>query len=118
MKEFLQVLKRFAMPYRKYLIMAIALNLLSAVLNIFSFASLMPMLNLLFGMDAQTYSFMPWDSAGSLKDIAINNLYYYATELIRSFGPSTALLFMGLFLAVSTMMKTACNIASSAVMIP
>ncbi|MDE7377750.1 MAG: ABC transporter ATP-binding protein/permease [Paraprevotella sp.] len=118
MKEFLQVLKRFAMPYRKYLIMAIALNLLSAVLNIFSFASLMPMLNLLFGMDAQTYSFMPWDSAGSLKDIAINNLYYYATELIRSFGPSTALLFMGLFLAVSTMMKTACYFASSAVMIP
>lgn len=118
MKEFLQVLKRFAMPYRKYLIMAIALNLLSAVLNIFSFASLMPMLNLLFGMDSQTYSFMPWDSAGSLKDIAINNLYYYATELIRNFGPSTALLFMGLFLALSTMMKTACYFASSAVMIP
>lgn len=112
------MLKRFAMPYRKYLIMAIALNLLSAVLNIFSFASLMPMLNLLFGMDSQTYSFMPWDSDGSLKDIAINNLYYYATEMINSFGPSTALLFMGLFLAVSTMMKTACYFASSAVMIP
>ncbi|MCM1108395.1 MAG: ABC transporter ATP-binding protein/permease [Clostridium sp.] len=118
MKEFLRVLKRFAMPYRKYMAMAIALNLLSAVLNIFSFASLMPMLNLLFGMDTQAYTFQPWDGAGSLKDITINNLYFYTTTLISNYGQATTLLLMGLFLALSTMLKTGCYFASSAVMIP
>lgn len=118
MKEFLQVMKRFALPYRKYMLMAVLFNLLSAILNIFSFASLMPMLNLLFGMDTTSYEFIPWETDAPIKDIAINNLYYFTTQLIGTYGNALTLLFLGLFLAVTTFFKTASYFASSAVMIP
>lgn len=118
MKEFLQVMKRFALPYRKYMLLAVLFNLLSAVLNIFSFASLMPILNLLFGTNAEAYEFIPWDEDGNIKNIAINNLYYYTTQFINDYGQALTLLFLGLFLAVMTFFKTASYFASSAVMIP
>lgn len=113
------MLRRFAAPYKHYVMLAIVFNLLSAVLNIFSFASLLPMLNMLFGMDTSVYEFIPWDSADvSMKDILIGNLYYYTTQLISSYGKSTTLLLIGLFLAFSTFAKTFCYFMSSAVMVP
>ena len=118
MKEFLKVLRRFAWPYKGYIIGAIIGNLLSAVMNVFSFMSIMPMLNMLFGMDTSAYEFMAWDGDGSLKDIAINNLYYYTTRLIGDYGHETTLLLIGLFLVVTTFIKTFCYFLSSAVMIP
>lgn len=118
MKEFIQVLKRFALPYKKYMILAILFNLLSAFLNIFSFTSLLPLLSMLFGMDTTQYTLMPWDADAGIKDIIINNIYYYTTELMKSFGPSTALLLIGLFLAGATFLKTLFYFASSAIMIP
>ena len=118
MKEFLKVLRRFALPYKGYIIGAIIANLLSALMNIFSFMSIMPMLNMLFGMDSSAYEFMAWDGPGSLKDIVINNLYYYTTLLISNFGRNTALLLIGLFLVVTTFIKTFCYFFSSAVMVP
>ena len=118
MKEFLKVLRRFAMPYKGYIIGAIIANLLSAVMNIFSFMSIMPMLNMLFGMDTSTYKFMAWDSPESLKDIVINNLYYYTSLLIGEYGQKTTLLLIGLFLVVTTFIKTLCYFLSSAVMVP
>ena len=68
---------------------AVVFNLLSAVLNVFSFMSIMPMLNMLFGMDTTAYHFMPWDSPEGIKEVAINNLYYYTTVLIGRFGHQT-----------------------------
>ena len=118
MKDFLKVLRRFALPYRRYMIAAVAFNLLSAVLNVFSFMSIMPMLNMLFGMDTAAYEFMPWDGDAGVKDIAINNLYYYTAQLIARFGHQTALLLIGIFLAVATFLKTSCYFLSSAVMVP
>lgn len=118
MKEFLQVMKRFALPYKKYLFLAIVFNLLSALLNIFSFTSLMPMLNLLFGMDENEYHFMAWNGAGDVKDILINNLYYYTTVLITEYGQATTVLLIGLFLSFTTLFKTSCYFASSAIMVP
>lgn len=118
MKEFLKVLRRFAMPYKGYIIGAIIANLLSAVMNIFSFMSIMPMLNMLFGMDTSAYEFMAWDSPESLKDIVINNLYYYTSLLIGEYGQKTTLLLIGLFLVVTTFIKTLCYFLSSAVMVP
>ena len=73
---FLSVLRRFAMPYKGYMAAAVGANLMSALLNVFSFMSIMPMLNMLFGMDTQAYHFQPWQWDG-IKDIAINNIYYY-----------------------------------------
>ena len=118
MKEFLKVLRRFALPYKGYIIGAIIANLLSAVMNVFSFMSIMPMLNMLFGMDTSAYDFMAWDGPGSLKDIAINNLYYYTSQLIGTYGHKTTLLFIGLFLVVTTFIKTFCYFLSSAIMVP
>lgn len=118
MKEFFQLMKRFLSPYKKYLVWAVLLNLLSAVFNIFSFTLLIPILQILFKMDNKVYEFMPWDAAGGLKEVAVNNFYYYVTEMISTNGPSLTLLFLGVFLAFMTMLKTSCYFASSAVMIP
>ena len=119
MKEFFQLMRRFVSPYKKFLGWAVFLILLSAVFNIFSFTLLIPILQILFKMDNKVYEFIPWDAAGEgLKDIAVNNFYYYVTRMIEINGPSLTLLFLGLFLAFMTLLKTSCYFASSAVMIP
>lgn len=119
MKEFIQLMRRFVSPYKRFIGWAILLNILSAVFNVFSFTLLIPILNILFKTEANevVYHYMEWGSAG-LKDVAVNNFYYYVTQLIENYGPATTLLFMGIFLAFMTMLKTGCYFASSAVMIP
>ena len=119
MKEFLQLMRRFVSPYKKYIGWAIVLNVLSAVFNVFSFTLLIPILNILFktGSGEKVYHYMECGS-DDLKDVAINNFYYYVTRLIEVHGPIMTLLFMGLFLALMTMLKTSCYFGSSAVMIP
>ena len=118
MKEFFQMMRRFVSPYKKYLGWAVLLNLLSAVFNIFSFTLLIPILQILFKIDQRTYSFIPWDSDMGIKEVAINNFYYSVSRMIESYGASETLLFLGLFLAFMTLLKTSCYFASSAVMIP
>ncbi|MBM6890113.1 ABC transporter ATP-binding protein [Bacteroides caecigallinarum] len=119
MKEFFNLLTRFVSPYKRFVLWAILLNILSAVFNVFSFSLLIPILNILFKTDGgnKVYTFMEWGSA-PLKDTAVNNFYYYVSKLIDVFGPSTTLLWLGLFLAGMTLLKTACYFGSSAVMIP
>ena len=117
MKAFWKVLKRFAAPYKKYLAGSVILNLFSAVFNIFSFALLIPILNILFKMDTTVYEFMPWSSTPTKEQI-MNNFYYYVSQLIEKFGGSTALLLLGLVFAGMTILKTGCYFASSAVMVP
>lgn len=119
MKEFLQLMRRFVSPYKRYIGWAIVLNVLSAIFNVFSFTLLIPILNILFktGENTQVYHFMEWGS-GSLKEVAVNNFYYYVTQMIETHGPQMTLLFMGLFLAFMTMLKTSCYFGSSAIMIP
>ena len=119
MNEFLQLMRRFVSPYKRYIGWAIVLNVLSAIFNVFSFTLLIPILNILFktGENTQVYHFMEWGS-GSLKEVAVNNFYYYVTQMIETHGPQMTLLFMGLFLAFMTMLKTSCYFGSSAIMIP
>ena len=117
MKAFWRVLKRFAAPYKKYLGGSLILNLLSAVFNIFSFALLIPILNILFKMDQTVYEFMPWDGMPT-KEQLMNNFYYGVSSMIDKWGGSTALLLLGLIFAGMTVLKTSCYFASSAVMIP
>lgn len=118
MKEFFQLMRRFVAPYKKYLGWAILLNILSAVLNVFSFTLIIPILQILFKMDNKVYEFIPWDSGASLKEIGVNNFYYYVAQMIQTNGASLTLLFLGLFLAFMTLLKTSCYFASSAVMVP
>ncbi len=119
MKEFFNLLRRFVSPYKRFVAWAIILNVLSAVFNVFSFSLLIPILNILFKTDGgnKVYTFMEWGSA-PIKDTVINNFYYYVSQLIEIYGSSNTLLWLGLFLAGMTLLKTACYFGSSAVMIP
>ena len=118
MKEFLQMMKRFVAPYKKYLVGAVILNMLSAVFNIFSFTLIIPILQILFKINDKVYEFIPWDAAVDIKEKATNNLYFYVTQLIDQYGGSVTLLVLGLFLGIMTALKTSCYFGSSAVMIP
>ncbi len=117
MKEFWKVLKRFAAPYKTYLAGSIFLNLFSAIFNIFSFALLIPILNILFKMDNNVYEFIPWNGMPD-KEQLMNNFYYYVSQLIERLGGSTTLLVLGIVFAVMALLKTSCYFASSAVMVP
>ena len=119
MKEFLKVLRRFIPPYKKYLILNILFNILSAVLNIFSFTVIIPILNILFKLDgAKVYYYMPWDSTENTKEFIMNNFNYYISEMINSLGGSTALLVLGLFLCGATLLKTLAYFLSSYMLVP
>ncbi len=119
MKEFLLVLRRFVPPYKKYLVLSIVFNVLSAVLNIFSFAAIIPILQILFKTDTghAATQLMPIDG-GDIKEVLANNLNYYVNTLIGDFGPTSTLLVIGLFLAVMTFLKTGTYFLSSATIIP
>ena len=119
MKEFLQILRRFIPPYKRYLVLTVVFNILSALLNIFSFAALIPILQILFrtkGTGTAT-TLMPW-SFDHIKDVLANNADYYVTQLIASVGATTTLLLIGLFLAFTTFLKTGAYFLSSATIIP
>lgn len=119
MKEFIQVLKRFVPPYKKYLVLSVVFNILSALLNIFSFATLVPILQILFKTgDAGTATeLMAWDWSNA-KDVVSNNADYYVTQMIADMGATTTLLIIGLFLAFATFLKTGAYFLSSATIIP
>ena len=121
MKEFLQILRRFVPPYKKYLGLSVLFNILSAVLNIFSFAALIPILQILFQVDGgiRANDYMTWNGDwDTLKEVATNNMYYYIQEFIVEYSASTALLVIGLFLAFMTFLKTGAYFLSSATIIP
>ena len=119
MREFLHVLRRFVPPYKKYLALSIVFNILSALLNIFSFATLIPLLQILFKVDAGIGAtrVMAW-SEGSFKEVLSNNADYYTQIYITSWGPTTVLLGIGLLLAFMTFLKTGAYFLSSASIIP
>ncbi len=119
MKEFLQVLRRFVPPYKKYLGLSILFNILSAILNIFSFAALIPILQILFQVDGgiRANELMEWDWS-NIKEVVSNNMYYYIQEFIVEYSATTALLVIGIFLAFMTFLKTAAYFLSSATIIP
>lgn len=119
MKEFLQVLRRFVPPYKKYLMLSVLFNILSAVLNIFSFAALIPILQILFqtGDAEAATSLMEWDWT-NVQTVLMNNMNYLVNQIIADFGQTTTLLFIGLFLALMTALKTGAYFFSSATIIP
>ena len=118
MKEFFSIMRYYLFPYKWYMVGALFFNILSAVLNVFSFVAIIPMLQLLFGIDKTRYAFIPWDAGGSIKDIAVNNLYWYTTQLMEQHGPSITLFLIGMFLVTATLLKTSCYFASVGIMVP
>lgn len=119
MREFINVLRRFVPPYKKYLVLSVVFNILSAVLNIFSFAALIPILQIIFktGDGKAATGWMAWDW-GNAQEVLMNNLNYYVNTLLAEHGQTTTLLFIGLFLAFTTMLKTGAYFLSSATIMP
>ena len=117
MKDFWKILRRFVPPYKRYLILNILFNLLSAVLTLFSFAVIIPILEMLFQMQDTVYSFMPWGS-GDVKDVLINNFYYYTQQAILEWGTSATLAALAGLLVVMTALKTGVTYLSSYFVIP
>lgn len=119
MKEFLNVLRRFVPPYKKYLIISVLFNILSVILNIFSFAALIPILQIIFktGDGEAATTLMDWDWA-HIQEVLMNNMNYYVNGMIADLGPTTTLLIIGLFLAVMTFLKTGAYFLASASIVP
>lgn len=118
LKQFFSVMSRYLRPYRKYLGWSVVLNFLSQWMNVFSFAVLIPILNILFKIDTQVYTYKEWTWETLDKDLVINNAYAWVQELIAAHGAFLTLVYMGLALIIMTGMKTLGYFASSAVMIP
>ena len=119
MKEFLNVLRRFVPPYKKYLVASVVFNILSVILNVFSFAALIPILQIIFktGDGETATALMAWDWANA-QEVLMNNMNYYVNLLIAKVGPTTTLLVIGLFLAFMTFLKTGAYFLSSATIVP
>ena len=117
MKEFLLLIKRFVPPYRKYLVSNLVLNLLAQVLNVFSFALLIPILQILFQVSDTQYEYMTL-ADGNVAEVIKNNFYYYMNHYIEVKGALWVLIMSGLILVVMTLLKTACYFGSAATLIP
>lgn len=121
MKDFFKVLRRFVPPYKKYLVLSLVFTFLSAILNVFSFMVIIPILQILFKVtDTSGVEFVEWSTmdTGNMKDVLVNNATYYLNEFSAEHGASLVLLLLGLFLVFMTLFKTACYFGSSAMMIP
>ena len=125
MKDFFQLLKRFIPPYKRYLGLNILMNILSALLNLISFALIIPILQMLFEIKTEDYNYIPYDfnlfsgeSWSNLIDASINNFYWYISHIIETQGGAMALFILGLFLIITTVFRTAAMYFSSYFMIP
>lgn len=117
MKDFMKLLRRFVPPYKKYLLLNILFNILSAFLTLFSFALIVPILEMLFRVNEAHYTYMSL-ADGSLKDVAVNNFYYYVQLAIESWGPSATLATLAGALIVMTALKTGTAYLASYFIIP
>ncbi|MCD8265674.1 MAG: ABC transporter ATP-binding protein, partial [Prevotellaceae bacterium] len=107
-------------PYKWYMAGTLGMNVLAAVFNVFSFSILLPILQILFHVNTEHYSFIEWGTGGlrAFVDVAKNNGYYYSQELIALHGPATTLLLLGLLLSSLTLLKTATYFGGSALLMP
>ena len=117
MKDFFLLLARFIKPYKRNVVLNVVFNILGAFLTLFSFAFIIPILQMLFGLDTTDYEYMALGQ-GSLKDVVVNDFYYYTGEIIKRYGESTALALLALLLVVMTALKTAAIYLSAYFIVP
>ena len=118
MRDFIKTIRTYVLPYKGKFIWSVVLTIFSAIFNIFSFALIIPILQILFGLNTETYNYIYWEQAADAKEFLMGNMYYYVTVLISEVGASLTLLYLGLFMLTITVIKTACYFGSSAVMVP
>lgn len=117
MKDFWSLLRRFVPPYKKYLALNILFNILAAILTLFSFALIVPILEMLFGISEGHYAYMSL-ADGSMKEVVVNNFYYYTQESISHFGQSSTLALLAALLVFMTALKTGATYLSAYFIIP
>lgn len=118
MKEFLIILRRFVPPYKKFVVLNVVCNILSALLTLFSFMIIIPILEMLFKVREGVYEYMSLDQGHSVKDVFINNFYYYTQEAITDYGPAATLALLAAALVVMTGLKTGVSYLCSYFIIP
>ena len=118
LKQFFTLLGRYIKPYRKYITWAVILNFVSQWLNVFSFAAIIPILNILFKIDKEIYQYQEWDWNNLDKDVIVNNAYWWINSFINEHGAFLTLVMLGGLLIFMTLLKTTGYFASSAVMVP
>ena len=118
MRDFLKMMRQYASPYKGHLVGSVVLNMLSAIFNIFSFAVVVPLLDILFKVNESVYQFVPWDAQMDFKEKAVNNLYYYVSAFATTHGAANALFLLAGIMILFTALKTSCYFGSNAIMIP
>lgn len=120
MKEFFNIMGKYFARYKKYIVSALGVNILSSVLNLFSFAAIIPILNILFKAESNVYQFIPltWDNINNATDILLNDLNYYAQVMVVEYGPATTMLLLGVALSITTFFKTGAYFGGSALLMP
>lgn len=125
MKDFLRVLRRFVPPYKKFMVWNVIFNVLSAILNLFSFALIIPILNVLFKISDETYSYMDWtfnplsfEAWKATPELLKNNFFWFVSDMIETRGGSFTLIILGIFLIVSTFLKVGTMYMAFYTMIP
>ena len=118
MRDFYKMMRQYASPYKKYLAGAFVLNILSAIFNLFSFAILIPLLDILFKVNSTTYTFIPWDADMGTREKVLNNFYFYVSDFALTHGVINTLFLLAGVMILFTALKTSCYFGSAAVMIP
>ena len=104
----LTLIRRFAHPYRGLVVLNLLFNLLSTILSLFSFAAIIPVLRILFGISSVDVTYIPLSRTMSMEvwlTTAKDNLYYLLAEQMNNYGGGTVLAMLGLFLALMTGLK-------------
>ncbi len=110
-------IRRFARPYKWKVVWSVVFNFLTTFFTLFSFAFIMPILRILFGIDTTRYTYMEL-SDGDIKDVVLNNFYWYVSELIADYGASSTLALMALLLIIGTFLKVITAYLSDFFIIP
>lgn len=125
MKDFLRIIRRFVPPYKKYMVLNIVFNILSAILNLFSFALIIPILNILFKLNDDVYSYKAWvfdpwtwESWKGTPELIKNNFFWFVSDMIETKGGSFTLIVLGAFLIISTFLKVSTMYMAFFTMIP
>ncbi len=125
MKDFLRILGRFVPPYKKFMVWNVIFNVLSAILNLFSFALIIPILNILFKISDETYAYTDWTFAPfsleawkATPELLKNNFFWFVSDMIETKGGSFTLIILGIFLIVSTFLKVGTMYMAFYTMIP
>lgn len=120
MKEFFRIMGPYFGRYKKFIVSALGVNVLSSVLNLFSFAAIIPILNILFKADTKVYEYIPvtWENIDDIKNILLNDINYYAQVMVGEYGPATTMLLLGVILSITTFFKTGAYFGGSALLMP